>query len=105
MEEKYIKLTEDLKAAAAEAARARIVDDTGLANADYVILIMRGASIEKVSQAVKNAGLTSCPIAPNEFSIGGYFSGKADRRTEMVEAFAEALVKKGYHCRVHYELQ
>ncbi len=105
---KYLKLAEDLEAAAAYGMEeAANTEDSGTCNFDAAVLNLKGWSRKKVEQAAKAVGL-GCSAwslygaGHYVFSLRCRYQGNA--RTRAAEAMCEALRLFGYSAGMYYQM-
>lgn len=105
---KYLRLAEDLEAAAAYGMEeAANTEDGGTCNFDAAVLDLKGWSRKKVEQAAKAAGLVCsvwniCGTKRYVFSMRCRYQAAA--RTKAAEAMCEALRMFGYSTGMYYQI-
>lgn len=109
MEDKYVTLEKALKEAK-EAALLVLSDDGGTCNFDSPTLNWKemGYSKKKVIAVIESVGLSYWEPYDRYwrgvFLIGGATHGQGNLRTEMAEAFSNALKKNGISSGVYYQM-
>lgn len=105
---KYLKLAEDLKAAAEHGREvARRTHDGGTCNFDAATLYLKGWNSKKIQQAAKAAG-----VGCSEWNLWGSKSwvfalsgtGQGDARTAAAEAMRDHLKAAGYETGMYYQM-
>lgn len=104
---KYLRLVDDLKAAAEAAEAFKDYDDGGTSNFDDLMLSLPRFEEIKIKAAAKRAGLTASAgrcMKQKIYRILPPHGGQGFRRTKQAEAMAEVMRARGYEASVWYQM-
>ena len=104
---KYLRLVDDLKAAAEAAGAFADHDDGGTSNLDCLMLSFPRYEEIKIKAAAKRAGLTVSAgrcMKQKIYRIMPPHGGQGYRRTKQAEAMAEVMRSRGYEASVWYQM-
>lgn len=104
---KYLRLVDDLKAAAEAADPFKDYDDGGTSNMDAMMLSLPRYEEIKIKAAAKRAGLIASAgrcMKQKIYHILPPHGGQGYRRTKQAEAMAEVMRACGYEASVWYQM-
>ena len=105
---RYLKLSQDLRTAAAAARQAAALsDDEGTCNFDTAMLTLPKWHGAKVKQAADAAGVICSAFewfGQRRYFVSCGAAGQANSRTAAAEAMAKVLSELGYAASVYYQM-
>ena len=105
---RYLKLSQDLRTAAAAARQAAALsDDEGTCNCDTAMLTLPKWHGAKVKQAADAAGVNCSAFewfGQRRYFVSCGATGQGNSRTAAAEAMAKALSDLGYAASVYYQM-